>query len=409
MQTPRRDVRRRVVSLSLSQFVAWGISYYIVGGFGESIAADLGWSRSLVHGGFSTALLTMALSSPGVGRTIDRHGGRRVMAIGAGLNALGCVGLALSHTVVAYYAAWICLGVAMRLTLYDAAFATLARIEGPHAGRSMSQITLLGGLASTVFWPVGQLLAAWFGWRGALIAYAGLALLTVPLHLSLPDERYAPRDDEERAVSAGPSAGARPRHPWLAGGLFAAIIALVNVLNSGMSAHMIDILAGLGVATSAAVWIASLRGVGQSLARLCEIVFGRRVDPLRLNLGATFILPCCFAIGLMSGQSLLAASAFAFLYGAGNGIVTITRGTIPIVLFDHRDYGAFTGRLLAPSFVLSAFAPLVFAVVIDRGGADAALYLSLVIGAGALAASALLERVATSEPSLLDSQESSAR
>jgi predicted MFS family arabinose efflux permease len=363
-----------------------------------------------VHGGFSIALLTMALSSPVVGRTIDRHGGRQVMATGAGLNALGCVGLALSHSVAAYYTAWICLGIAMRLTLYDAAFATLARIEGPHAGRSMSQITLLGGLASTVFWPVGQLLAASFGWRGALIVYAGFALLTVPLHLSLPDGRYEPREDGDRAVSPGASADGRPRVArWLIGGLFAMIIALVNVLNSGMSAHMIDILAGLGVATSAAVWISSLRGVGQSLARLCEIVFGRRLDPLKLNLGATFVLPCCFAIGLMSGQSLLAASAFAFLYGAGNGIATITRGTIPIVLFDHRDYGTFTGRLLAPSFVLSAFAPLVFAFVIDRGGADAALYLSLVIGAGALIASAVLERVATSGPSPLDSPESSAR
>src|SRR5690606_11282039 len=147
-------LRRTVLCLGLAQLISWGISYYLIGGFGEQITADLGWSRDLVYGGFSVALLVMGLTSPMAGRLIDRHGGRKIMIVGSALNALGCIGVAVSHDVTVYYAAWICLGLAMRLTLYDAAFAALARISGPDARWPIAQITLLGGLASTVFWPL---------------------------------------------------------------------------------------------------------------------------------------------------------------------------------------------------------------------------------------------------------------
>lgn len=382
--------RRTVVCLGFAQLISWGISYYLIGGFGELIEADLHWSGGLVYGGFSVALLVMGLTSPSVGRLVDRHGGRRVMIAGSLLNALGCIGVALSYNLAVYYAAWICLGVAMRMTLYDAAFAALARIAGPHARKPISQITLLGGLASTTFWPLGHLFATWLGWRGALIVYAGFALLTIPLHLVIPTTRH----DE-----AAPAATFIPHRPLAqnrrdiiyAGGLYALIATLANFLNAGMSAHMIGILAGLGLAAAAAVWIATLRGIGQSLARLAEVLFGRRIPPLTLNVIATVLLPPCFIAGLFSGQAALAALTFAFVYGAGNGIVTITRGTLPLVLFDHKTYGAFVGRLIAPSFVFSAFAPVLYAATITRFGEAGALYLSFGVATIALAAAVLLK------------------
>ena len=196
--------RLTVIYLGISQLVCWGISYYLIGVFGDLIVAELGWSRTLVYGGFSMALLVMGLSSPLVGRMIDRFGGGRVMAGGSVLCALGCAGLAVTQTLVAYYAAWICLGLAMRSTLYDAAFAALARIGGPGAGRSIAQITLLGGLASTCFWPIGHFLAEAFGWRGALFAYAGFAILTLPFHLAIPSDRHEDSVASERQRSPPP-------------------------------------------------------------------------------------------------------------------------------------------------------------------------------------------------------------
>jgi MFS family permease len=381
---------RTVVCLGISQLVCWGITYYLIGVFGELIAADLGWGRTVVYGGFSIALLVMGIASPLVGRLIDRLGGARVMSLGSVLCALGTAGLALAHSLEAYYAAWICLGLAMRATLYDAAFATLARIGGPDAARPIAQVTLLGGLASTCSWPIGHLLAEAFGWRGALFVYALIALATLPLHLAIPSGRYA---DAPRAPD--PPHPPAPRRQRVAPALlYAIVIAATNALNSGMSAHMIAVLTGLGLAASAAVWIASLRGVGQSLARLAQVLFGGRLHPLDLNLAATAVLTLCFVAGFASGWFLAAAVAFAFFYGAGNGILTITRGTLPLVLFDHRTYGVFVGRLLVPSFLLSAAAPFAYAAVIERFGAAGGLWLSIVLAATTFAAAIGLKHVA---------------
>lgn len=380
--------RGTVACLGLSQLISWGISYYLIGLFGGSIASDLRWTPDVVYGGFAWALLVMGLTSPLVGWTIDRRGGRIVMVAGSLLNALGCVGLAFCTGPKAYYVAWTCLGLGMRLTLYDAAFAALARVGGPQARAPMSQITLVGGLASTVFWPLGQALANAFGWRGALLAYAGFALLTVPLHMIIPNVRY-----DEIASSHGephvPLATNR-RDIVLAGGLYAIIVTVANFLNAAMSSHMIPILAGLGVAGAFVVWIATLRGIGQSLARAAEVLFGRHLSPLTLNLAACTLLPFAFAIGLLSSRSEAAAMIFAFANGAANGLLTIVRGTLPLALFDHRAYGTFVGKLLVPGFILPAAAPLAYALVIARFESAGALYFSIGAALLAFASAALL-------------------
>lgn len=383
--------RRLIWALGSSQLVCWGISYYLIAVFGEAIAAETGWSLTVVYGGFSAAIVVMGLVSPVVGRVIDRHGGRPVMVTGSVLIALGCTALALARSLPAYYAAWLCLGLAMRMSLYDAAFATLARLGGRAARRPISQITLLGGLASTALWPIGQTLNAAYGWRVALLVYAGLALATVPLHLLIPAGR-----SDDQAVGAPVSAQeiaplARTEDDRrFAGALYAAGLMLTTFLASAMSAHQIALLTGLGLATASAVWVSTLRGVGQSAARLCEILFGRRLDPLTLGVIATALLPIGFGAGYWAGGSLAAALAFSLLYGAGNGLGTIVRGTQPLVLFDPAVYGSLVGRLAAPSFYVAAAAPITFAWTIERFGEPAALTLAVAVGILALACAATL-------------------
>jgi predicted MFS family arabinose efflux permease len=382
--------RRVVVAIGFGQLISWGATYYLVGGFGEQIGADLGWSRDVVYGGFAVALLVMGLTSPLAGRLVDRRGGRDVMVAGTLVNAVGCVGLAVSHQIITYFTAWIVLGLGMRLTLYDAAFAALARIGGPEARRAMSGITLLGGLAATVFWPLGHILSEHFGWRGAVLAYAAIVLLTIPLHLVIPNQRFAGQQQRGGVVPRRPLA-ADTRQVAVAGGLYAVIMTGANFLNAGMSAHMIAVLAGLGLSASLAVWIATLRGIGQSAARLCEVLFGARLDPLALNLTACLIMPLSFVAGLFSGSSKEMAVAFALLYGACNGILTITRGTLPLILFDHSSYGTLVGRLIVPSFILPAASPLIYAVVIDHLGNAGALYLSVGLAMVTLLAAVMLK------------------
>jgi MFS family permease len=164
--------KRATVCLGIAQMISWGTTYYLIGVFGHRISEDLGWSRELVYSGFSVGLLVMGLSSPFSGTIVDRRGGVVAMSAGSLLNAAGCLVVAASWNPTTYLLSWCVVGLGMRLSLYDAAFATLARICGPGARRSMAQITLLGGLASTVFWPLGNALADVLGWRVALCGYA---------------------------------------------------------------------------------------------------------------------------------------------------------------------------------------------------------------------------------------------
>ena len=380
--------RPLVLSLGLSQLILWGISFYLIGVFGDPIIADLGWSRTLVHGGFSAALLVMAVTSPFVGSLIDRIGGRRVMITGSLLCALGCTILSLANSVPVYYAAWIVLGIAMRCCLYDAAFATLARIAGPSAKRPIAMITLLGGLAATCFWPIGHFLAETFGWRDALQIYAVIAVLTIPLHLIIPSDSYAENEDVDlKQGTADTDNVDQARSIIVPAILYSVIIALGHGLNAGMSSHLIGILAELGIGASLAVFVAALRGVGQTIARLVEIATGSRLHPINLNLFAAAAMVVSFTLGLASGGHTAAAVTFVFIYGCATGLLTITRGTLPLVLFDTRTYGAFVGKLLIPSFILSAAAPLWFAVVIDRYGAKGALVMSIAMAVVIVAAS----------------------
>ncbi|CAO3416396.1 MFS transporter [Azospirillum argentinense] len=380
--------RRLVWFLGVSQLLCWGISYYLIAIFGNPMATDLGLSLPVAFGGFTAALLVMGVVSGSVGRAIDRWGGRPVMVIGSLLTAAGCLGLATSTGLVSYYASWLVLGLAMRASLYEAAFAALARLGGPLARVPISQITLLGGLASTVLWPVGQAMADAWGWRGALVAYAVIALLTIPLHAAIPSDRYV-----RPAAPAGtePAGLVDPRRrAWVAPLFYMVMTTAVGVLTSAMSAHMIGILVGLGAAPAAAVWISTVRGVGQSSARLCEVLSGSRLHPTALALLACGLLLPGFIIGLWSGAVLAAGVAFSLLFGAGAGLATIVRGTLPLVLFDPQSYGRTVGRLLVPSFYAAALAPMGYAVIIERAGEAAALLLSAVLALVAVGAAGVL-------------------
>jgi predicted MFS family arabinose efflux permease len=161
--------------------IAWGTSYYLLGGLGDLVAGGLGWHPALVHGGLSAAMTIMAASSPLVGRLIDSGRGQDVLVFGCLCNAIACAGLSLARTWPTYYAAWACLGVGMRMSLYDAAFATVTRADALMADEAIVRVTLLGGLASSVFWPLGRSVGEHIGWRGALMTFAACSLANAVL------------------------------------------------------------------------------------------------------------------------------------------------------------------------------------------------------------------------------------
>ena len=221
-----------------------------------------------------------------------------------------------------------------------------------------------------------------------MLAYGALALATLPLYLALPRARYAaPTKD---AGQAGTGLARDKAERRLAGLLYAAIAMLTNFLAAGNAAHLIPLLSGLGLAGAMAVNIAALWGVGQFASRLADVALGSRLHPLTLTLEVAALLPLCFGLALLSGGSLVALAAYALLYGACNGLMTITRGTLPLALFDFRSYGALVGALLIPSFLLTAAAPVAYAYVVEQHGARAAMGLSAGLATAILAAALAL-------------------
>ena len=218
----RPDRRRRVIAaLGIIQILAWGSSYYLLAVLAGPIARDTGWSYAWVIAGVSLGLLVAGAVSIRVGRTIEEYGGRQVLAASALLLAAGLAVMAMAPGVPIYLAAWLLLGAGMGAGLYDAAFSTLGRLYGAQARSAITQLTLWGGFASTVCWPLSAWLVEAVGWRGACLAYAGLHLaVTLPLALfAIPREarRELVAAQSDAAVLPGEASG-QPRADGLAAG-----------------------------------------------------------------------------------------------------------------------------------------------------------------------------------------------
>ena len=368
MPQPREFLfgRWRAVSvLGVTQIITWGVLFYPPVLTMPLIAADRGWSISFAMGGFSLALFVGGLVAPRVGVLIDRYGGHVVMPVGSLIAAVGVVALTYAAHPVAYLAVWMLLGVAMAAQLYDAAFATLGRIFAAAARQPITILTLAGGFASTVGWPAARILLDNVGWRGTYLAYAAvLMFVAAPLHaFALPRVRAITeaRPDNKAQASAAvvPATG-------LTFILVATAFGAYAFVPSGLSAHLLAIFGRAGIDAATVVTIGALFGPSQVAARLCEFFFARNLHPLMMVRGAVTLLVCAFAMLIAFGVSLPTATAFAIMFGMANGLFTIARGTVPLVLFGPYGYGRVVGRLAGPWLLMQSVAPLALAFVIER-------------------------------------------
>jgi MFS family permease len=355
------------------------------------IAADRGWSIGFTMGGFSLALLVAGLVSPRVGAAIDRYGGHRVMPIGSLVGAIGLVALVLAEHPLAYLAVWAVLGAAMAASLYDPAFATLGRIFGSDARPAITALTLAGGFASTVSWPVTYALIGALGWRGTYLVYAALlVLIAAPLHaFVLPRSRAAPEVPQHAAATT--PAGVLPAR-GLAFVLVATAFAAYAFVPSGLAAHLLAMFQRFGLDAATVVIIGALFGPSQVAARLIEFLFARALHPLAIARFSIALLVLAFALLALLGVSTPVAALFAVMFGAANGLLTIARGTVPLALFGAAGYGHLIGRIGGPFLVIQAVAPLVLALVSERASDAAALALTAAFALTALACLALIRR-----------------
>ena len=365
-----------VAALGTAQTLAWASSYYLPAVLATSMARDLGISTPTVFLAFSVALVVSGLLGPRAGSAIDHWGGRPVLSATSFIFAIGLVALGFAQGPVGFFAAWVVLGVGMGSGLYEAAFATLVRLYGKDSRNSITGITLIAGFASTVGWPLSAFLEVQVGWRNACFAWAALHLLLgLPLNLLLPRATAL----DMGAVQTPTASIDREGSPSLKAVLaLSFVFATTMFIATAMAAHLPRLLQAAGVSLGAAVFVGALIGPAQVGARLLEFGFLRKVHPLISARIATALHPLGVAIFVAIGAP--AAAVFGILHGAGNGMLTIAKGTLPLHIFGPQGYGRRQGLLMLPARFTQALSPWLFGLALDQWG-DGAMAVSAVVGA----------------------------
>jgi predicted MFS family arabinose efflux permease len=366
---------RTIGILACTQIVSWGSLYYAFSILAPHIQHELGWSTTLVFGAYSWSLLIAGLVATPIGILLDRHGGQAVMGAGSVVCSLGFVLLSESRSPSVYVAAWTILGLAMGLTLYEAAFATINRRFASAGRQAISTLTLFAGFASTIFWPLTQELSTAIGWRDTYFYY-GLAQLLVclPLHLMLGREGlrsarplHSGKRDHTLAEALRHSAF------WKLAAAFSANIFVFSAL----SVHLIPMLQQMGHSARLAVLFAMLIGPMQVAGRVLERTVARNSPPQVVGRFCFSALPAALAVILLFGENAWAIAIFCILYGLSNGIITIVRGTLPQAMFGSENYGAISGAMAGPGLLAKASGPILAAWVLDRGESPMLLLVSL--------------------------------
>jgi MFS family permease len=389
-----------IVALGATQVAGYGTLYYTFAVLAPEMTKSFGWAPEWTYGAFAAGLLAGGLAAPFSGQLIDRFGTRAMMSLGSVLAAAALYGLSQARDPVSFYVAMIAVETVATLVLYDAAFTALTQAEGAGARRAISKLTLIGGFASTLFWPLTTALLAHYDWRSIYQLYAiGYLVLCLPLHaLLLPA-----RGGKATAVTAAKPEG--DGRAYLLGRdrtraflLLALAFSLQGFVMSAMSVHMLTMLQGLGLSAALAVGIGAMVGPSQVTGRLVEMLFGKDLEPTTTAWVSAALMPLGFALLLVSGTTATIAGLFAIAYGVSMGLSSIVRGTVPLRLFGPAGYGAMLGKLSAPGLAIRAAAPVAFAVMVERAGLMPSTILLIVLSGAAAAALFALSRYAASAP-----------
>jgi predicted MFS family arabinose efflux permease len=384
---------RAVAGLGFTQIVGWGTTFLMPSVLGRHIQDDLGMPTELVYAGITVLFAVGAFLAPRIGRRIDRTGPRLLMTAGSIVYALSLLATALSQGPVVYLLSWAGMGVASTLALSVPSSIAMAQIAGARARQGISMLTIIGGFASTAFWPLSSALDVWVGWRGTVMIYAAVHLLAcAPIHYFLLPK-------EAPVLPQGPGSGAT------GGGVPAEIRAQVYRLLSislcfgafvftGMIVYMIEVLRALGHPAASAVFLGSMVGPAQVGIRAFELLFGHRYSIMSSAILGSVLLPLCLIGALAGGGNFTIAFACMIAYGMSNGLKAVQRSTLPLALFGRGQFGTYMGRLALPQGIVSAAAPVVLATVLDHFGAAGVLWLNLVLGTISLVTMVMVARLA---------------
>lgn len=385
----------RIASLlAVTQVFGWGTTYYLPSTMAGPLSAELGLTGEGIFAGISVMLLVSAVVGPRLGRVIDRHGAHWPMVAGSLLMAAALVVLSRASDLVTYLAAWVLIGLGTPLSLTQAATAALAQLDSRRARQSIGLLMLMGGLSSTVFWPLTAWLNTTIGWRDTCLLFAAAQLvICLPIHgFGLRASNGRGHGGMSRGEMATPVLSLTPADRRKAFILMALGFSLTGFVSWGLPLHVIGILEGYGHSSAFAVAAGALMGPAQVSARLAEMTFGKRHGILTIGVVSAAIMPVAVALPVVGSASPAIAIGFVIGYGLAAGAMTIVRNVAPLTLFGWQTYATMTGWLSLPQNVVFAISPMIFAAMIRRAGPTTALIIAFGAALGALGVMIMLER-----------------
>lgn len=356
---PASSYRSTIAALSLGQLIAWAALYYAFSIFVLPMQREFGWRQADMMGAFTLGLAVWGASSYAAGAAIDRGQGRWVMSLGAALAGIGFLLWSRMHSLHMLYISWSLMGGAMAMTLYEPAFAVLTKRFPLRYREGITSLTLIGGFASTLAFPVVAWLIARLGWREALMAI-GCSLLfgVAPLHAWALRGHDAPALAKADAASADATLHDALRHRtfWLLTTAFT----LYSFVSAALWAHMMPAFAAKGTSEAQALSVVIWVGPAQVLGRVAYLWLGRHVGPRVLGLFVLAGTPLSLAVFALADHPV-ALLAFAALFGIANGLTTIVRGNTVPEYFGREHVGRISGAMSLIALVSRAAAPLLVA------------------------------------------------
>lgn len=366
-------IYRSVGVVGAAQIIASGSSHYLPAVIAAAACLELGVSSAVFFAAYSLALAVSGLAGPVSGRLVDRFGGRPVLMMSNVIFAIGLCLMALSTGVLSLFLSFAMLGLGMAMGLFEVAFSAIVRLIGKSSRNAITGVTLIAGFASAVGWTSSIYVEARYGWRGVCWFWALLQLcIGLPLHSLLPS--ISVKDKNTTSAQADNSGGSikieespEPPDPGkLTGLLLAFVFATSAFIGMALMSHLPRLLEGMGVPLAVAFSIGALVGPSQVMGRLIDFAFMRKMHPLISTRLAALAHPIAGGLLLLIGAPF--ALPFVILHGLGNGILIISRGTLPLAIYGTKGYGQRQGWLMMPSKFAQAAAPFVFGLALSEWG-----------------------------------------
>lgn len=366
-------VYRSVGVVGAAQILASGATHYLPAVIAAAACQELGLSNSLFFAAYSMALAVSGLAGPFAGRLVDRMGGRPVLMMSNVIFAIGLILMALSIGTLSLFISFAIIGFGMAMGLFEVAFSAIVRLIGKNSRNAITGVTLLAGFASAVGWTSSVYVESRYGWRGVCWFWALLHLcFGLPLHSLLPSisktrvNNAAPAASDLQIKIEEPSQPPEPSK--LTGYLLAFVFAISAFIGMALMSHLPRLLEGMGVPLAVAFSIGALVGPSQVMGRLIDFAFLRKIHPLIGTRIAALAHPLSGALLLLIGAPF--ALPFVVLHGLGNGVLIISRGTLPLAIYGTKGYGQRQGWLMMPSKFAQAAAPFVFGLALSEWGSN---------------------------------------